>query len=85
MTEQIIPYENFHYKDNEIGIDDVSITYVQGSDCTQDEDGANSITISCLNNGCARFLCIKTERWSFDNIDSFVELLKDFKKRALID
>jgi len=79
---EIKPYENFHFEDNEVGIDDVSITYLQGSDCTENEDDTQSITISCRNNGVARFLNIKTENWSLENAEEMLALLKDFEKRA---
>ena len=79
---EIKPYENFHFEDNEVGIDDVSITYLQGSDCTENEDETQSITISCRNNGVARFLNIKTENWSLENTEEMLAILKDFEKRA---
>lgn len=79
---EIKPYENFHFEDNEVGIDDVSITYLQSSDCTENEDNVQSITISCRNNGVARFLNIKTENWSLENAEEMLALLKDFEKRA---
>jgi len=79
---EIKPYENFHFEDNEVGIDDVSITYLQRSDCTEGEDDTQSITISCRNNGVARFLNIKTENWSLENAEEMLALLKDFEKRA---
>lgn len=79
---EIKSYEDFKFEDNKIGIDDVSITYLQNSDCTENQDDVQSITISCRNNGAARFLNIKTENWSLENIDEMVALLKDFEKRA---
>ena len=79
---EIKSYENFKFEDNEVGIDDVSITYLQGSDCTENEDDTQSITISCRNNGVARFLNIKTENWSLENAEEILALLKDFEKRA---
>jgi len=79
---EIKPYENFHFEDNEVGLDDVSITYLQNSDCTESGDDVQSITISCRNNGTARFLNIKTENWSLENAEEMLALLKDFEKRA---
>lgn len=79
---EIKPYENFQFENNEIGIDDVAITYLQRSDCTESEDDTQSITISCRNNGVARFLNIKTENWSLENAEEMLALLKDFEKRA---
>lgn len=79
---EIKSYEDFKFEDNKIGIDDVSITYLQNSDCTESEDNVQSITISCRNNGVTRFLNIKTENWSLENAEEMLVLLKDFEKRA---
>ena len=79
---EIKSYEDFKFEDNKIGIDDVSITYLQNSDCTENGDDVQSITISCRNNGTARFLNIKTENWSLGDAEEILALLKDFEKRA---
>ena len=79
---EIKSYEDFKFEDNKVGIDDVSITYLQNSDCTESEGDVQSITISCRNNGAARFLNIKTENWSLENAEEMLALLKDFEKRA---
>jgi hypothetical protein len=86
METKILPIENMSYKSSEIAVDDVSVTYVQTNDCTED-DGAQSITLSTRNNGVARFLNIKTERegWSFENIEDLEILIEDFKRRALLN
>lgn len=78
-----IDSEEFNYKSQQIGIDDVSIQYVQTGDCTEDKDSVQTITISSRNNGVGRFLNIKTDGWSFDNIDELTEIINDFKQRAL--
>lgn len=75
-------YEDFKFEDGHIGIDDVSITYLQNSDCTEEDENVQSITISTRNNGVGRFVNIKTENWSFDDINELEELIKDFKQRA---
>ena len=81
---EIKPYENFEFEDNLIGVDDVSVKYLQNTDCSGDdgEESVQSITISTRNNGCARFINIKTESWSIGDIDELVKLLEDFKKRS---
>ena len=81
---EIKSYENFNFKDEEVGIDEVSITYLQNSDCSGEdgEESAQSIIISTRNNGVARFLNIKTDSWSIDNIDELIKLIEDFKIRA---
>ena len=78
-----IDSEEFNYKFQQIGIDDISIQYVQTGDCTEDEDNVQTITISSRNNGVGRFFNIKTDGWSFDNIDELTEIINDFKQRAL--
>lgn len=78
---EIKAYEDFKFEDGHIGIDDVSITYLQNGDCTEDGN-VQSITISTRNNGVGRFINIKTENWSFDDIKELEELIKDFKQRA---
>lgn len=75
-------YEDFKFEDGHIGIDDVSITYLQNSDCTEEDENVQSITISTRNNGLGRFMNIKTENWSFEDINELEELIKDFKQRA---
>lgn len=79
---EIKSYEDFKFEDNKVGIDDVSITYLQNSDCTENEDDVQSITVSCRNNGVARFINIKTENWSLENAEEMLAILKDFEKRA---
>lgn len=79
---KILSYEEFSYGDFEIAVDDVSVQYVQKEDCTENTDEPQVLTLSCRNNGCARFINIKTDNWSIENIDEFVKLLKDFKRRA---
>ena len=86
MDLKINPIEKISYKDFEIGIDNVSITYVQSNDCTE-EEGTQTITISTRNNGISRFLNIKTgdEGWSIDNIDKLSQIINDFKIRASLN
>lgn len=81
---EIKAYEDFQFKDEFVGIDDVSITYLQNSDCSGEDDKENvqSITISTRNNGMTRFINIKTDSWSISDTDELVKLIEDFKKRA---
>lgn len=78
-----IDNDEFNYKSQQIGIDDVSVQYVQTGDCTESEDDVQTITISSRNSGVGRFFNIKTDGWSFDNIDELTEIINDFKQRAL--
>lgn len=78
----IQPYENFGFKDNVVGVDDVSITYLQNGDCEDEKDNVQSLTVSTQNNGVARFITFKTERWAINDIDELIEIINDFKKRS---
>ena len=79
---EIKAYEGFKFEDEFVGIDDVSVTYLQNSDCTEEDENVQSITISTRNNGIGRFINIKTENWSIGDISELEELIKDFKQRA---
>lgn len=65
--------------------DDVSVTYCQNEDCTQNMDEVQTLTISSRNNGIGRFINIKTESWSISDFDELKEVLEDFIKRAEIE
>ena len=80
---EIKSYEEFQFKDDIVGIDDVSITYIQNEDCTGlDGETPQTITISTRNNAVERFINIKTDSWSISDVDELVKLIEDFKKRA---
>lgn len=79
---KLLPYEDFHYEDEQIGIDEVSVQYVQKEDCTESTEEPQVLIISSRNNGVGRFINIKTNNWSIEDIDEFVKVLKDFKRRA---
>lgn len=80
---EIKSYEDFKFEDEIVGVDDVSITYLQNADCTgEDDEEVQSITISTRNNAVARFINIKTDSWSISDIDELIKVLEDFKKRA---
>ena len=81
---EIKAYEDFKFEDEFVGIDDVSVTYLQNSDCSG-EDGkedVQSITMSTRNNGMARFINIKTDSWSIGDVSELIKLIEDFKQRA---
>lgn len=70
-------------KDEYLYFDEVTITYYQNPDCTEDQNGdGQSITLSTRNNGCSRFISMKTDNWSVSGIDDLEKLLNDFKQRA---
>ena len=72
-------------KDNEILLDEVSCTYIQNPDCTEDREGdPQSIILSSRDGGGGKFIHIKTDGWSIcgDNLeDDLIPLMNDFKKR----
>ena len=83
---EIIPFENMNYTDETVCIDECSVSYIQGNDCTEEENGTQKLKISCRNNGVGRFVNIKTgeEGWSINSIDDLVKLIEDFMKKALM-
>lgn len=81
----IVPVEISTYKDEEVVIDDVSITYSQTADCVSNSEDVQSLEISTANNGTARFLVFKTERWAINGIEDLQEIIKDFNTRAGIE
>jgi len=67
----------------EIAIESASISYSQ--QCDDNFDGFQDLIVSTEEQGGGKYFVIKTERWAFNNIEEFVELLEDFKKRAGIE
>ena len=84
--QKIVPFEEMNYGDYEVCVDDVSITYIQTGDCTEDRDACQDLTLTARNNGVARFINIKTGNngWSINDPNDLVAIIKDFTKRALI-
>lgn len=76
---------NGYPKENEIFLDEISCTYIQEPDCTEDRDEEpQSITLSSRDGGGGKFIHIKTNGWSIcgDNLDDdLIPLIKDFKHR----
>lgn len=75
-----------NYGDYEVCIDDVSITYVQTGDCTEDRDACQDLTLTARNNGVARFINIKTgdNGWSIDSVETLKQIIQDFERRACL-
>lgn len=68
--------------DNQVLLDQISMTYVQNPDCTEDKDDDwQKLTISTRDNGIDKFLNIKSDNWSFDNVQSLTDVINDFCKR----
>lgn len=68
--------------DEIVAVDDVVVKYIQSNDCTEDMDIVQELTISSRNNGCKRFINIKTDNWSISDTEEFSKIIEDFKKRA---
>lgn len=72
-------------KGNQILLDEISCTYIQEPDCTEDKEGdPQSIILSSRDGGFGKFIHIKTNGWSIcgDNLEEdLIPLLNDFKKR----
>lgn len=75
--------EDGYPKDEEIMVDEVTIKYYQGPDCTEDRDSdGQEITLSTRDNGMTKFINIKTDNWSISGIEDLQILINDFNKRA---
>ena len=73
-------------KDDEVLIDEISMTYVQNPDCTEDrDDDWQKFILTTRDNGVAKFLNLKAENWSFDDTEDIVAVIEDFKKRIGYD
>ena len=77
---EVKPIDNCDYKDDEIYIDESSITYVQNGDCSSAD--VQSITLSTDNNGSSRYIWFRTDRWAISDIDDLIKILKDFQVRV---
>lgn len=85
MGVVIKAYEDmdFNHEDGEVYFDEISVTYNQSPDCTEDQDGeVQSLTLSTRNNGMSRFINIKTDNWSVDGVDELRSIFEDFSRRA---
>jgi len=74
-------------KDNQVLLDEISCTYIQEPDCTEDREGeAQSITLSSREGGGGKFINISTKSWSITGDkpeEELLPLIMDFKKRML--
>ena len=86
--QEIVPFEKADFKkDNQVYIDEVSVSYYQNGDCTESEDDCQKMTVTCRNNGMARFVNIKTDEngWSIESVNDIKLIVDDFCKRAGIE
>lgn len=70
-------------KEGSITLEEVKITYNQDADCMQDNDDCQVLTLEAVDGGGGMFYRITTNQkgWSFDKIDSLIEVLKTLKIR----
>lgn len=86
----IVPYEeatlneNGEWNDETVVIDEVSIEYLQNTDCSGNDgnEEVQALKITARNNGVERFLNIKTDSWSIDGVDELKAIIEDFKHRS---
>lgn len=84
VHENNLPYDPIKKGDyeNYVGISEMSITYVQEPDCTEDQDGDyQELKIEARDGGGGFFLNLKTNGWSIDKPEDITEIVNDFKKR----
>ena len=90
MRINIVPYEeatlneNGKWDDETVVIDEVSIKYLQNSDSSGDDgdEEVQELTLTARNNGIARFINVKTDSWSIDDVDELKAIIEDFKHRS---
>lgn len=86
----IVPYEeatlneNGEWNDETVVINEVSIEYLQNTDCSGNDgnEDVQALKITARNNGVERFLNIKTNSWSIDSADELKAIIEDFKHRS---
>ena len=86
----IVPYEeatlneNGEWNDETVVINEVSIEYLQNTDCSGNDgnEDVQALKITARNNGVERFLNIKTDSWSVDSADELKAIIEDFKHRS---
>lgn len=67
---------------NEVFLDEVTCTYIQEPDNTEDRDGdPQELTLSTRDGGGGKYVHIKTTGWSISDIDDLEVVINDFKKR----
>lgn len=62
----------------------LEVTYTQDNDCTELSDLGQFLYISTANGGVGKeddFFVLETERWAINDIEEFIETLKDFKSK----
>lgn len=70
--------------EDSITLEGVKVTYTQDTDCMQDNDDDQVLTLEAVDGGGGMFYRMTTNQkgWSFDKIDSLIEVLKNFKDKV---
>lgn len=76
--EMKIPTKEYPEGD-EVVINKFKVTYSQESELTDDD---NELSLSIDHQGAGFYYVLKTERWTFDNIEDLIKILEDFKSKA---
>ena len=89
MKLNIVPYEeaefnNDRWTDGTVVIDEISIKYLQNADSSGDDgnEDVQELTLTARNNGVARFVNLKTNSWSIDDVDELKTIIEDFEHRS---
>jgi hypothetical protein len=60
----------------------LTINYTQDSDCMQNDNLGQNLTIRTESDGVAdSYFIIETDRWAFDDIQEFIDILTKFKNK----
>lgn len=74
-----------YYEGDTVFLDEVTCTYLQEPDCTEDRDGDPQVLkLSTRDGGGGKFINICTENWSIgteNDFEEFINVLKDFQHR----
>lgn len=71
-----------YYENETVLLDEVTGTYVQEPDNTEDRDGEPQVLkLSTRDGGGGKYIHIETTGWSISDIDDLEVIINDFKKR----
>lgn len=65
---------------DEVSLDSISCTYWQQADCVSNDEQV--LRIETRDGGGGFFYNIKTEGWSFGDVNDLVDVINDFIKRV---
>lgn len=93
METKIIPaqYDDAWEKAKYVGLESLTATYVQAPDTNSNSDDIQVLTIE-TQTACAPslkealkedsfYFNIKTDKWSFSDVNELIDIVKDFKQR----